>query len=464
MTVPAAYPRTLPPGPKGHPILGCLPDLQRDRLAFVVDVARRYGSVARFRLGAWTMFQVSDASAIQHVLQDNHRNYSKQSVGFRTIRWVAGNGLFTSDGDFWLRQRRLMQPAFHRQRIAGFGQLMTGVAQATLERWEPFARSGQPVDVGHEMMRLTLDVVTRALFRTSVPNANALGDAITVLLGDVTFRFDRPWYPAPWQVPIARNRRFQQALHTVDRIVQEIIETRHQPRVTDVTTPDLLDMLMAARDEETGGGMTDQQLRDEVVTLMIAGHETTANALTWTFYLLSKYPDAARQLRAELSRVLGGRIPTVADLPQLRYTRQVIEETLRLYPPVWITNRKASNDDEIAGYRIPAGADLSVSPYVVHRDPAVWENPEGFDPDRFRPERAAGRPHYAYIPFGGGPRLCIGQGFAMTEAILVLASIAQRYELHLLPGYQVVPLAHATLRPAGGLPMVVRGVGVRGWG
>ncbi len=456
MTTLTAYARTLPPGPKGHPILGSLPDLQRDRLGFVVYVARKYGPVTRVRLGTLTLFQVSDPMSIQHVLQDNHRNYSKQSVAFRTIRWIAGNGLFTSDGDFWLRQRRLMQPAFHRQRTAGFGELMTDVAQATVERWAPYARSGQPVDVGHEMMRLTLEVVTRALFQTSVTRADALGDAITVLLGDVTFRFDRPWYPVPWRVPTARNRRFQQARQMVDRIVQDIIDTRRQQRRAATTTRDLLDMLMDARDEETGQGMTDQQLRDEVVTLMIAGHETTANALTWTFYLISKYPDAARRLRAELDSVLAGRVPTAADLPQLTYTRQVIEETLRLYPPVWITNRQALDEDEIGGYRIPAGADVGVSPYVVHRDPAIWDNPEGFDPDRFTPARAASRPHYAYIPFGGGPRLCIGQGFAMTEATLVLATIAQRYALHLLPGYQAVPLAHATLRPAGGMPMVVR--------
>ncbi len=409
-----------------------------------------------------TLFQVSDPASIQHVLQDNHRNYSKQSDAFRTIRWIAGNGLFTSDGDFWLRQRRLMQPAFHRQRIAGFGELMTTIAQTTVERWAPYARSGQPVEVGHEMMRLTLDVVTRALFQTSIARVDALGDAITVLLGDVTFRFDRPWYPVPWRVPTARNRHFQQARHTVDRIVQEIIDTRRRQRAAAADSGDLLDLLMDARDEESGQGMTDQQLRDEVVTLMIAGHETTANALTWTFYLLSKYPDAARRLRAELDTVLRGRLPTVADLPQLSFTRQVFEETLRLYPPVWITNRRALDEDEIGGYRIPAGADIGISPYVVHRDPAIWDNPEGFDPDRFTPARAASRPHYAYIPFGGGPRLCIGQGFAMTEAALVLATIAQRYALHLLPGYQVVPLAHATLRPAGGMPMVVReGVGSR---
>jgi cytochrome P450 len=442
--------RDVPPGPRGNVVLGSIGDLYRDRLRFVLDVASTYGAVAQYRVAHIRMYQVNHPAGVRRLLHDNHRNYSKDVATFGTLRLILGNGLFTSDADFWRRQRRLAQPAFHRRRVVAFGDLMTDATLAMLERWRPSVAQGSPLEVTTEFMRLTLEVATRALFSASVErDVDAIGRAITTLLNEVTFRFTFPFYP-PLKVPTPRNRRFLAARATLDSVIYRIIaERRRRPGEHD----DLLALLMEAHDEETGEGMSDRQLRDEVITLFVAGHETTANALTWASYLLSTHMAVARKVRAEVDETLQGRIPKAADLPNLSYTRMVIDETLRLYPPAWITNRRAIETDTMCGYRIPADAILSISPYVTHRDPQLWENPEGFDPERFAPELAAGRPHYAYFPFGGGPRQCIGKGFALMEATLVLALLAQHYELHLVPGRRVETVAMATLRPRYGIWM-----------
>jgi cytochrome P450 len=441
----------VPRGPRGNVVLGSIGDLYRDRLRFVLDVASTYGDVAQYRVAHMRMYQVNHPEGVGRLLHDTHCNYSKDVATFGTLRLILGNGLFTSDGDFWRRQRRLAPPAFHRWRVAAFGELMTEATLAMLERWRPSVVQGRPpLDVATEFMHLTLEVATRALFSTSVArDVDMIGRAITTLLNEVTFRFTFPFYP-PLKVPTPRNRRFLAARATLDSVIYRIIAERwRRPGEHD----DLLALLMEARDEETGEGMSDRQLRDEVITLFVAGHETTANALTWASYLFSTHVGVARRLRTEVDEALQGRLPTAADLPDLPYTRMVIDETLRLYPPAWITNRRAVEDDTICGYRIPADPIVSISPYVTHRDPTLWENPEGFDPGRFAPERSAGRPHYAYFPFGGGPRQCIGEGFALMEATLVLALLAQRYELHLVPGRRVETVAMATLRPRHGMWM-----------
>jgi len=440
----------VPSGPRGNRVLGSIGDIYRDRLRFVLDTARIYGDVAQYRVAHMRMYQVNHPEGVGRLLHDNHRNYSKDVPTFGTLRLFLGNGLFTSDGDFWRRQRRLAQPAFHRRRVAAFGELMTEATEEMLERWQARGTPGQPLDVATEFMRLTMEVVTRALFSTSVEHdIDKIGNAIATLLDDVTFRFTFPFYP-PLRVPTPRNRRFLAARATLDGIVYRIIaERRRRPGEHE----DLLALLMESRDEQTGEGMSDRQLRDEVVTLFLAGHETTANALTWASYLLSTHVAVARRLRDEVDQALQGRVPTASDLPTLAYTRMVIDETLRLYPPAWITNRRAIEEDTVCGYRIPADATVSISPYVTQRDPRLWENPEGFDPDRFAPERSAGRAHYAYFPFGGGPRQCIGKGFALMESTLVLALLAQRYELHLMPGRRVETEAVATLRPRYGMWM-----------
>jgi cytochrome P450 len=440
----------VPPGPRGNIVLGSIGGVYRDPLRFVIDLARTYGDVVQYRVGHMRMYQVNHPAGVERLLHDNHRNYSKDVATFKTIRSIFGNGLFTSDGDFWRRQRRLAQPAFHRRRVAAFGELMTNTTLAMLERWRPRVARVQPFDVATEYMRLTMEVATRALFSTSVErDVDTISRAITTLLNDVTFRFAFPFYP-PLRVPTPRNRRFLAARATLDSVVYRIIAERRRRAAEH---DDLLTLLMEARDEESGEAMSDRQLRDEVITLLVAGHETTANALTWASYLLSTHVAVARRLRAEVDEALRGRIPTAADLPNLTYTRMVIDETMRLYPPVWITDRRAIEEDIVCGYRIPADATVSISPYVTHHDPTLWENPEGFDPERFAPGRSAEHPHYAYFPFGGGPRQCIGKGFALLEATLVLAVLAQRHELHLVPGRRVEPVAMATVRPRYGMWM-----------
>lgn len=439
-----------PPGPRGHPLWGSMGAFRRDQLGFITRVARDYGDVVRYRLANRTFYQVNHPEGVQRILQSHHHNYIKGWL-FDPIRYVAGNGLFVSEGAHWLRQRRLMQPSFHHRQVAAFGTLMTDAAERNLEGWQQAAKSGSPIDIHREMTHLTLAIVTRALFGQAVHDEDdRIGEAITTLIEDIGYRFEVPFYPSP-RVPTPRNLRMRAAQRVMDRSVYGLIEARRRPGAAEAQ--DLLAMLMAARDEETGETMSDSQLRDEVLTLYVAGHETTAQALTWCFYLLSQHPQSRRRLEAELDQALGGQVPTTADLGALPYTRMVVEEALRLYPPAWITSRLTVEPDEICGFAIPANAVVAVSPYVMQRHPAYWPNPEGFDPERFEPSRSQGRPRYAYFPFGGGPHQCIGNQFALVEAQLILATVAQRYRLDLAPGYPVVPQALTTLRPAHGMWM-----------
>ena len=443
------------PGPGGQPLLGSMFDFQKDRLGFIMGLAREYGDVARYSLAHLTFYQVNHPAGLQHILQDNNHNCVRGAV-YDTFRDMVGNGLAMSDGDFWLRQRRLMQPVFHRQHVAAFADRMTEAAQAMLTGWVPFERSGQPIELTREITNLTMKIVTQALFSSAVGDeTDAIGRAVTTILEGLAYRFDVPFYP-PTLVPTPRNRRFIAAQRLIDQVIYGLIEER---RKAPGDHGDLLSLLMEAQDADTGERMMDKQLHDEVLTLFIAGHETTANLLAWAFYLLSTHAHTQRQVHAEVTRVLGARAPTLADLPQLEYTRRVIDETLRLYPPAWIFNRSAVAEDEICGYHIPANAIITVSPYVTHRLPEFWVNPEGFDPERFAPELAHNRPRFAYFPFGGGPHQCIGQSFALIEAQLVLATIVQRYRLDLLPGHVVAPVAAVTLRPRTGLPMTVHAAG-----
>jgi cytochrome P450 len=442
-----------PPGPPRHPISGNLREIRRDALDFLLTSASEYGDIVSFHFMFFPGLLLNHPDFIRHVLQDNHRAYSKQHFDYAVLKPVLGEGLLTSDGDFWLRQRRLIQPAFHRQRVAAFGNQMVQDTREMLQRWEPVCKSGQALDVAEEMMRLTLTIVGRSLFSVDLSDqAGAIGPAFSYINAEVAQLF-RSFLPTPLKF---RLPRFQRALGELNRTVQTIIDKRRArlARSGDAGD-DLLAMLIQARDEESNQQMSDKQLRNEVITLLLAGHETTANALTWTWYLLSQHPWAAERLRQELSTVLDGRPPGMDDLPALAYTRMVVQEALRLYPPAWIISRKAEQDDEIGGYPIPAGTVVSLSPYVMHRHPGFWQSPEVFDPERFSPSQTESRPAYAYFPFGGGPRLCIGRDFAMQEALLILATVAQRFELHLLPGHPVEMEALITLRPKYGMKMTL---------
>jgi len=405
--------------------------------------------LSRKVLRRW-LFVLNDPADIKHVLLDNASNYVKSDLANRVLGPMLGKGLLLSEGELWRRQRRVMSPSFNHKRIRDFGAVMAAVAQATVARWEAEGEGAR--DIADEMMRATLDIVARAMFSTELGDeVRRVGDAVTRYqesLGRLSLPDMLglpPWFPRPGQ------RQGYRALAELDAAIDALIDERADGE----DRGDLLAMLLNARDAETGAAMDRRQVRDEAATIITAGHETTANALTWTFYLLAKHPWAEARLHAELDEVLDGRAPTFDDVAKLRYARMVIDEAMRLYPPAHTLERQAVADDEVGGRRIPAGSAVIVSPWVLHRHRKLWDRPEAFDPERFAPERAEGRPRYAYLPFGGGPRICIGAGFALTEAAILLAAIAQRFRLRLAANQPVEPVGLITLRPRHGLPMTV---------
>ena len=414
---------SLPPSPHGSSR-----DLMRRPLDFFLTISRTYGDIVCYRPAPEPAYLVNHPDYIRHVLVDNYKNYSKETYINQMFKKVVADGLLVSEGETWRRQRRMMQPAFHQQRIAGLSELVVAETSKMLEKWS--AQEDEPVDISREMSVLTLSIITKALFGVDIgSHAAAVGQAVN-LGGDL---LEKPRHP-----------RFQKALETVEEVVQHIITER---RKTGKDTGDLLSMLLDAQDEETGATMDDRQLRHQVVTLLLAGYETTANALTWTWYLLAQHPEVADKVREEVDRELKGCRPTYTDLVRLPYTLQVFQEGMRLYPSAWILGRKALHDDEIGGYPVAAGTIVAISPYTMHRHPGYWENPDDFDPDRFSPERSAGRHRFAYLPFGAGPRQCIGNRFALMEAHLIIAAVSQRYRMELLPGQDIHPQPIFILRP-----------------
>jgi cytochrome P450 len=440
------------PGPHGNVLLGSALALQHDPLSFFTEQAERYGDVVRTRLLFWPSYLIFHPDGVKHVLQGNHQNYDRNLFLYKAPQAFLGKGLATTDGTSWLQHRRLMQPAFHRTRIAAFGSLMTEATTALLARWQNVAECGQSLDMAEEMMRLTLRIIGQALFSVDLDDeSDTVGQAFSTVLTLLGSYLYLPF--PPLSVPTPRNQRMKAGIQTLDAVVERMITQRRRRQVE---RADLLSMLLEAQDEETGQGMSDQQVRDEVLTLLFAGHETTANALTWAWYLLSQHPDVECRLHAELDEVLQKQVPTIEHLARLPYTRMVIEETLRLYPPGAMLMRRAIAADSIGDYRIPAKSIVFLSPYVTHRHPDFWNEPEVFNPERFTSERVATRHRYAYFPFGGGPHLCIGNHFAMMEAQLVLATIAQRYRVHLVPGQRVEPQVVTTIRPRYGLQMTLQ--------
>ena len=433
----------LPPGPHAGGPLGSLPAIRRDRLGLLVSSVHDYGEIVHFRMVNRHVVLLANPDHVRHVFQDNYLNYSKQTPGFKVLRAFLGDGLLTNEGNAWLRQRRIAQPAFHRDRIAAFADTMTTAATELADRWD--MDDAVELNLTAEMMRLTLRIVGETLLSTDVTHeADRVGRALTIALRAGSQAVGRIVEIAQW-IPTPAHIRLRRALIALDSVVFEMIDQR---RRSGENTGDLLSMLMHARDEETGDAMNDRQLRDEVMTIFLAGHETTAIALGWTWYLLSKHPAVAQRLHAELGDVLGGRPPGFDDLPRLAYTEQVIKESMRLYPPAWIISRCAIEADRIGEYEIPPRTIIFASPYITHRLPRLWENPEGFDPDRFDRDQATAVPPFAYYPFGGGPRQCIGNSFAMMEMVLVVATIAQRCQLDLLPGVDGGLAPGITLRPS----------------
>lgn len=440
--------RLAPSPPPTVPLLGHIPLNMDQRLDFLMRTALESGDVVRFEFPHITAHLVAHPDHVQQVLVDQHRLFTKQTRGYRKLRTFLGNGLVTADGDFWLRQRRIAQPAFHKKRIAGFADAMARAAEDTTLRWSRYADSGESFDVAAETSRLALRIAGETLLSSDPSDrANAVSAALTTVLHEANHRINTLWSP-PEHWPTPRNRAYREAARELDAIVLEIIERRRRGAEH---RDDLLQMLLEARDPDTGAAMDDKQLRDEVMTMFLAGHETTANALAWTFLLLSRYPAVARALTEEAREVLGDRVATADDLPKLDLARRVLNESMRLYPPVWIIGRSPSQDVEIGGFDVPAGSLVFVSQWVTHRHPRFWEDPEGFDPDRWLPERAKPMHRYQFFPFAAGPRMCIGAGFAMMEGQLVLATIARRLRVDLVPGHPIVPEPLITLRPKHGI-------------
>lgn len=427
-----------------------IPEIRRDPLGFLLRHQRAHGDFLYYPLRIADVFQATHPAVIQHVLQTNNRNYTKDTIQYNTLSQVTGRGLLTSNGRFWLQQRRLVQPAFHRRRLEAMGETMAAVTCAMLERWEGLARRCEVVDIDEEMMHLTLEIVGKTLFSIDLRReAHEMVPAVLETLDYVVYRANSFLAP-PLSWPTPRNRRVRAALNRLDRIIYDTIAARRRAGGDE---DDVLAMFLQARDEETGRGMPDAQIRDEMMTLLIAGHETVASALTWCWHLLAGHLAVRHELEAEVDCVLGGRLPSVPDLSRLTLTRAVFEETLRLYPPAWLITRRASEADTIGTAAIPAGALFILSPYVTHRHPAFWPDPLAFDPARFTERDDGERPRFAYIPFGGGPRLCIGDQFALLEAQLIMAAVVQRFRLERVSDRPVPVDALVTLRPRGGLPM-----------
>jgi len=438
-----------PPGPKSaRPWLGVLPHFRKDPADYLLRVAREFGDLAYMRLGPQHAFVVSDPNAIRDILITHQGNFTKSRM-LERAKVLLGEGLLTSEADFHTRQRRLVQPAFHRDRLLRYAADMVACAGHARNAWVP----GVELDMHKEMTRLTLAIVGRTLFSADVSSdADEIGRAMTQIFE----LFDTLLLPfSDWiqKLPIPPVLRFEKARDRLDQIVYGLIAER---RRSGQDAGDLLSMLLLAQDESDNAQMTDKQVRDEALTLLIAGHETTANALTWTWYLLSQNPEVEAHMHAEIDSVLGGKLPGFDDVANLPCTSGVFAESLRLYPPAWAIGRRAREDYSIGGYAIPAKSILLMSPWVVHRDPRWWPEPERFNPDRWHPGEAAKRPKFAYFPFGGGARVCIGERFAWAEGVLVLATIAQRWRMRMVPGHPVETRAVITLRPKHGMKMTLQ--------
>lgn len=417
----------------------------RRRLPFLVESAKRYGDVVFFKVGNERIYLFNHPDLIRDVFVTNQKNFTK-SRALERAKKVLGEGLLTSEGEFHLRQRRLAQPAFHRDRIAAYGRSMVEYADRTRSRWI----DGRSLDAHDEMMKLTLAIVAKTLFSADVEKEAAeIGEALTTAFGAFNIGI-LPFSELLEKLPLPYIKRFEAARARLDTTIYRIIDER---RATGEDRGDLLSMLLLAQDTEgDGGGMTDTQVRDEAMTIFLAGHETTANALSWTWYLLSQHPDVEARFHRELDE-LGDHLPRPDDLANLPYTRMIFAESMRLYPPAWAVGRRAINDFEAGGYRIPARSMVLMSQYITHRDPRFHPEPEKFDPERWLPEIAVARPKFSYFPFGGGTRICIGEQFAWTEGILILATIAQKWKLRYLGSAPPEVEPRITLRPAGSLSM-----------
>ncbi len=428
--------------------MGVMREFNRDSLGFIERAQREYGDIVWMRFLYVPAMFLYHPNEIEYVLTTNARNFVKaMSLRSNFFHRLVGNGLLTSDGEDWKRQRRLTAPAFHRERIAAYAQTMVGYSERLMTDW----REGQVRDMHREMMRLTLEIVVQCLFSADVSrDVDEVGETLKQLVKPFAAQATVKWIINN-RLPTPQHLNFHRLAQKIDRVVYRIIAER---RASGKDEGDLLSMLLATRDDD-GSQMTDQQLRDEVMTLFLAGHETTALTLSWTWYLLGKDTEVERKFHAELDEVLAGREPTMADLPKLKYTEKILKEAMRLYPPAYGLGREAIKDCEIGGYHVPAGTQVFVFQWATQRDARFFEDPAAFKPGRWTTEFEAQLPKYAYFPFGAGPRVCVGASFAMMEMILVLATIGQKYRLALVPDHPVEIYPAMSLRPKEGVKVTV---------
>jgi enediyne biosynthesis protein E7 len=439
----------VPPGPPRSATFGLLRKLAGNRLELMVDAAR-YGDAVRIRIGPRTIYLFNNPDHARHVLADNSTDYRK-GLGLVQARRALGDGLLTSEGELWREQRRTVRPAFQHKRIARQADLVAEEAANLVARLAAHAGRG-PFDVVAEMTGLTLGVLGRTLLNAELGSYQAIGDIFAAVQDQAMFEMVTQGMVPMW-VPLPGQLRFRQARRELELLVNRLVAERAgRPGGDD---DDVLSRLLVSVRHEADPATARRRLRDELVTLLLAGHETTASTLGWSFYLLGQHPEVADRLRVEAVEVLGDRAPGFADLHRLAYTTMVVQEVMRLYPPVWTLTRVARDEDEVGGYRIPAGADVMICPYTLHRHPGYWEAPEDFQPDRFDTAGTGARPRYAYIPFGAGPRVCVGSNLGMMEAVFVIAMVMREFRLTTVPGYRAVPQAMLSLRMRGGLPMTV---------
>lgn len=440
----------LPPRVPRRATPAMLASMIRDRLAVMRSVSARYGDAVRLPLGPKTLFFFNHPDHAKRVLADNSANYRK-GIGLIHARRAIGDGLLTSEGDLWRKQRKTIQPVFQPKRIAGQADAIAEEAAALVKRLSTHV-GGAPVDIREEMTRLTLGVLGRTLMDADLSSFESIGGAFEAVQDQAMFEM-MSLGAVPLWAPLPQQIRFRKARTQLDRIVRRLVDER---TASGVEGSDIVSRLIHSVRDEPDPQVGRTRMRDELVTLLLAGHETTASTLSWAFHLLDRHPEVWEKVHAESVEVLGDRLPTYKDLHRLEYTSMVLDEVLRLYPPVWILPRQAVEEDVVGGYRVPAGADVLICPFTLHRHPEFWDQPDRFDPERFRPGRSTGRPRYAYVPFGAGPRFCVGNSLGMMEAAFVVALVARDLKLSTVSGYRVAPEPMLTVRVRGGLPMHVR--------
>lgn len=442
--------RRVPPGPPNRAAPGILRELRADRLGLMSRAVEEYGDAVRVAIGPKKLYIFNHPDHAKHVLADNAANYHK-GIGYTEAKRALGDGLLTSEGALWKEQRRTIQPVFQHKRIAGRAEVIIDEALRLVDRLR--ARQGAgPVDVLEEITALTLGVLGDTLLDTDLGAYESVGHSFEIVQDQAMFELETLGLVPQW-IPLKGQRRFRTARADLERIVGLLVEQRKANPIA--AGDDVLTRLIASTGKETDRRVADRRMRDELVTLLLAGHETTASTVGWTLHMVSQHPEVRQRLHEEAVAVFGDRRPSYEDLPQLRYTNMVLQETMRLYPPVWILPRRALADDEVGGYHVPAGAEVLICPYTLHRHPRYWPEPDRFNPERFDPDVKSDRPRYAHIPFGAGPRFCVGNHLGMMEATFVISALMRELRLEKAPGFETKPEPMMSLRLGGGLPLAV---------